>query len=113
MELPSKLTHHLQLLKRISQLSGYLFPDPVLPSLNTVSDAINYLDRASKPKPKKLAGLLDQRQDLAELPNVRIAKKQLRQVDREREVGRLKVIEKELERLGLPALTKERERKRA
>lgn len=52
-------------------------------------------------KPKKLAELLLSNQELANLPNVKISDRKITMVDREREVGRWKVIEEELVERGI------------
>lgn len=57
---------------------------------------------ATPPKPKKLAQVLSADDRLTTLPNVRLFDRRFTPIDREKEVGRWKVIERELERRGLP-----------
>lgn len=57
---------------------------------------------SKQPKPKKLAEILEERDDLADLPNVRLHSKKVGPIDREIEVGRWKVIKEELEKRDLP-----------
>ena len=55
-----------------------------------------------RPVPKKLADILLQRPDLAALPNIEIFDRRHTPIDKEKEVGRWKIIEQELNRKGLP-----------
>ncbi|KAK2765214.1 hypothetical protein FQN54_008913 [Arachnomyces sp. PD_36] len=89
-------------LKRTSQITGHRIPDNHISSLKTVSQLINQLVSASKPKPKKLAESLAADKQLQSLPNVKIAGRRMTPIDKEKEVGRWKVIEEELNRRGLP-----------
>lgn len=91
-----------QFIKRISQLTGHLIPDPTLTSLTTISKLLHHLLQASKPKPKKLAGMLNEDKAFRQLPNVKIMRRRETPIDREIEIGRWKVIERELEARGLP-----------
>ncbi|KAI5285873.1 hypothetical protein KEM52_002242, partial [Ascosphaera acerosa] len=103
------------LLKRVSQLSGHLFPDSQLSRLTTLRRVLAHLHAASRPAPKKLAERLlgasggrknrEERQgvaSLASLPNVRVSPRKVSISQRETEVGRWKIIEAELRRRGLP-----------
>lgn len=56
-----------------------------------------------QPKPTKLAEELEQKNLFDELANVRTQDTKIRQIQKETEVGRWKVIEEELDRRGLPA----------
>ena len=82
------------------QLTGKRIPDPVIASLNSPKHLLNYL--VEKPNPKKLADRLLSRAELTTSPNVQIYDRRYTPVDKEKEVGRWKVIEKELQRRGLP-----------
>lgn len=68
----------------------------------------NYLIRNSNPKPKKLADGLLRKQDLVSLPNVHIMARRETPVDKDKQLGRWKVIAAELESKGLPVLSKSR-----
>lgn len=57
-----------------------------------------------QPKPKKLAHRLMEDENLTALPNLRIKDRRHTPVDREKEVGRWKIIEEELRERGLPVL---------
>lgn len=65
-----------------------------------------YLSRNSTPKPKKLADHLLVKQDLVNLPNVHIMSRRETPVDKDKGVGRWKIIESELKSKGLPVLSK-------
>ena len=88
------------MLKRVTQLSGRRFPDHAIANLDTANDLFQIL--VKKPKPKKLAEILTVKDALTELPNVEIKSRRFTPIDREKEVGRWKVIEKELSRRDLP-----------
>jgi hypothetical protein len=57
-------------------------------------------------KPKNIAETLLMKENLAHLPNLKIMGRRETPVDKEKEVGRWKVIEAELEERGLPVLGK-------
>jgi hypothetical protein len=59
---------------------------------------------AIKPRPKNLAETLTTKTELASLPNVKIMGRRETPVDKEKAVGRWKVIEAELRSRGLPVL---------
>lgn len=90
----------MQFLKRITQLTGTRFPDPIIGKLHTPTDVIEFL--TLKPRPKKLAEVLLAREDLMTLPNVEVFDRRHTPVDKEQEVGRWKIIERELVKRGLP-----------
>ncbi|KAH7330232.1 ribosomal subunit 39S-domain-containing protein [Rhexocercosporidium sp. MPI-PUGE-AT-0058] len=87
-------------LKRMMQLSGIRIPDAHLKSSKTASSLLKLL--IIPPKPRKLVDALSQKEDLVTLPNVSIYPNRITPVDKERSLGRWKVIEKELEERGLP-----------
>lgn len=89
----------MQVLKRILQLTGIRFPDAAIKSSNTAKALLNVL--ITPPKPRKLADALEQNHDLLQLDNVSIHRGRRSFYDRERDIGRLKVIEKELKARGL------------
>ena len=57
---------------------------------------------SQRPTPKKLAEALLLKSELNALPNVEIFERRHTPIDKEKEVGRWKVIEQELTRKGLP-----------
>jgi hypothetical protein len=57
---------------------------------------------AIKPRPKNLAETLATKTELASLPNVKIMSRRETPVDKEKAVGRWKIIEAELRSRGLP-----------
>jgi hypothetical protein len=59
---------------------------------------------AIKPRPKNLAETLVTKTELASLPNVKIMSRRETPVDKEKAVGRWKIIEAELRSRGLPVL---------
>lgn len=82
------------------QLTGKRISDPDISQIDTARSLLDLL--AQKPKPKKLAEVLLNHEDLISVPNVRIFGRRYTPIDKERDVGRWKVIEKELRRRGLP-----------
>lgn len=84
------------------QISGVRIPDPELNRASTTQDLVHTL--TIKPKPKKLVETLKTKTELTELPNVKIASRRVTSLDKEKEVGRWKVIEKELMARGLPVI---------
>ncbi|CAD6567671.1 MAG: hypothetical protein ASARMPREDX12_000594 [Alectoria sarmentosa] len=89
-------------LKRVMQLTGRRIPDPEILTITTPQSLLVHL--VKKPKPKRIAEALLNSNQVAELPNVQIFDKRYRPIDREVEVGRWKVITKELEKRGLPVI---------
>lgn len=70
---------------------------------NTVASLLSQMTQP--PKPKTLYEALNtERQDLIGLPNVQINPRRETPVDKEKNVGRWKVIEKQLRYKGLPVL---------
>jgi len=55
-----------------------------------------------KPKPKKLAELVEQTGIMQELPNVQFYPRRVTPIDKEQMVGRWKLIQKELQARELP-----------
>lgn len=97
-----------QVLKRMMQLTGIRIPDAHLNSSKTASALLKLL--IIPPKPRKLVDALSQKEDLVTLPNVSIYARRITPVDKERSLGRWKVIEKELEERGLPVTGHEAKR---
>jgi Ribosomal subunit 39S len=95
-------------MKRVSQLTGHGIPDPIMTSAKSLSDLFDYLTRASNPKPKKLAHQLLTKEDIINLPNVHIMGRRETPVDKDKQFGRWKIIESELQSRGLPVLSRSR-----
>lgn len=89
-----------QLRKRVYQLTGNLIPDAKLGPARTVRHLLTVASK--QPKPKKLAKLLETRQDINTLPNLTVHGRRVTPIDKEKAVGRWKVIKEELEKRGLP-----------
>ena len=81
------------------QLTGRRIPDPDISVITTPTSLLVHL--VKKPKPKKIAEVLDAH-PVATLPNVQIKDKRYSPSERETEIGRWKLIQKELQRRGLP-----------
>lgn len=94
------------MVKRVIQLTGHRIPDPVITQIHDIRSIQNYL--ITPPKPKKLAQALLQDEQLTSLPNVKIYDRRITPIDKERAVGRWKVIERELHDKGLPVTGHER-----
>ncbi|RFU27593.1 hypothetical protein B7463_g8760, partial [Scytalidium lignicola] len=86
--------------KRTVQLTGIRIPDHAIQSSKTVKDFLSHL--VTPPKPRVLAEVLSQKEELLTLPNVNVYSRRITSIDQERALGRWKVIEKELEARGLP-----------
>ncbi|KAI3395194.1 hypothetical protein diail_1688 [Diaporthe ilicicola] len=87
--------------KRILQLTGHRIPDSKLPSVHTAGHLVALLVKPEPPT--KLAEALEQQGELASLPNVRVHATRRTPVHKHQEVGRWKVIVKELEKRKMPA----------
>ena len=85
-------------------LTGARIPDPVIRKLSTPSDIVHHLKE--KPKPKKLAEALMGRPDVVTIPNIQFFDRRHTPIDKEKEVGRWKLIEEELQKKGLPVTGK-------
>lgn len=89
-----------QVVKRIMQLTGFRLSDADINNSTNVADILGHL--ATPPKARKLIEALAQKGSLFELPNVRISGRRVTPIDKEKELGRWKVIEEELKNRGLP-----------
>lgn len=69
-------------------------------STNDVQTLLSHIVRA--PKPRKLSEALQMKEELLNLPNVSVLENRITSVDKEKAVGRWKVIEKELMERDLP-----------
>ncbi|KAL8303371.1 hypothetical protein RB597_005078 [Gaeumannomyces tritici] len=90
--------------KRVQQLSGHILVDSKLNSVRTVNDLIKVL--ITPPKPKKLAEEIESRGELAKLPNVAVYNRRVTPIDKDKMVGRWKVVVQELEKRDLPVTGK-------
>ena len=82
------------------QLSGIKFPDAAIKRSNTAGALLSHIIKP--PKARKLIEALAQRETLLNLPNVSIFTKRVTPIDKEKAVGRWKLIEQELQERGLP-----------
>jgi hypothetical protein len=89
-----------QILKRTLQLTGKRLPDPVISTATTLADL--YAAYKTPAPPKKLAHTPQIQQLKVELPNVSVHARRQTPIDKERKIGRWKVIEDELRARGLP-----------
>lgn len=95
-------------MKRLSQLTGHRIPDSVLTSSRTLGAIYEYLVLDSVPRPQKLADRLHMKHDVTSLPNVHIMSRRETPVDKDKQLGRWKIIEAELQSKGLAGLSKPR-----
>lgn len=95
-------TNKRKVVKRVLQLTGIRLSDSNINASQNASDLLGFM--ATPPKPKKVIEALAQRHTLFDLPNVKIHARRVTPVDKEKSLGRWKVIEKELEARGLPVL---------
>ncbi|KAI4176422.1 MAG: hypothetical protein LQ343_001162 [Gyalolechia ehrenbergii] len=90
-------------LKRVMQLTGKRIPDPAIQAIKSPSDLYNELIK--KPKPKKLAEVLERgikrAPSLTSLPNVRVVPYRQKPYMAESALGRKKVIERRLDEHGI------------
>lgn len=98
----STFSHIQQAAKRIQKMAGHILSDGKLTSIQTVANFMDAL--VTPPKPKKLAEQIEQSSILPELPNVKVYPRRVTPVDKEKMVGRWKVIQKELQKRDLPVL---------
>ncbi len=82
------------------QLTGIHIPDVKIQAITTIQSLLQAL--VKPPKPKKLVDALAADDRLAGLQNVKLFDRRITPIDREKTVGRWKVIERELERRELP-----------
>ena len=88
--------------KRIQKLTGHIIPDGKLVAIKTIGALISHV--VTPPKAKKLAEEIQTRGELLDLPNVHVYERRITPVDKENMVGRWKIIERELQKRGLPVL---------
>ncbi|KAK5075334.1 hypothetical protein LTS08_001600 [Lithohypha guttulata] len=102
-----------QILQYFSTLTRWRIPDPILndlnsadPDKNTIGHFLQSFANHTKAKPINLAEQLLGNEILAEHGNLLVLGRRETPVDREKEVGRWKLIEAELKARGLPVLGK-------
>lgn len=83
------------------QLSGIHISDHIISKADTVSHLVYNL--AVPPPPKKIAEEL-QMGPLSAISNVKIYHRRVTPIDKERQLGRWKVMEKALQEHGLPVV---------
>ncbi|KAK4233502.1 hypothetical protein C8A03DRAFT_47971 [Achaetomium macrosporum] len=88
--------------KRIQQLTGHRLHDGKLCALHTIDSMLKQL--VEPPKPKKLVELVESKGVFKDLPNVRVFPRRVTPIDKEKMVGRWKIIVKELEKRELPVI---------
>ncbi len=98
----NSLTSDSQAAKRIQQLTGYRIPDGKLLAAGTIRSLLEHL--VEPPKPKKLAELVETKGVFKDLPNVRVFPRRVTPIDKEKMVGRWKIIVNELEKRDLPVI---------
>jgi Rap1 GTPase-GDP dissociation stimulator 1 len=91
---------YAQVVKRIQQLTGHIIPSAKLPAISTVKSLLAILVRP--PKPKKLVEELQANGELEALSNVTVHDRRVTPIDKQKAVGRWKVIVQELEKRDLP-----------
>ncbi|KAI9658277.1 MAG: hypothetical protein M1821_002410 [Bathelium mastoideum] len=88
------------IVKRVMQLTGKRISDPIIQRSSTARELCDSL--LIKPKPKKLFEALQDNETLSNLTNVKLREQRITPIDKDREVGRWKVIEQELLHRNLP-----------
>ncbi|KAK0644196.1 hypothetical protein B0T16DRAFT_447920 [Cercophora newfieldiana] len=88
--------------KRIQKLTGHVIPDGKLVGVDTIGALVARI--VKPPKAKKLVEDIKAKGDLLELPNVHVYPRRITPVDKQNMVGRWKIIERELQKRGLPVL---------
>lgn len=96
------LTASPQVLKRVQQLTGHRVPDHKQIGMDTAGEL--YACVAEPPKLKKLADELLRDGELTTLSNVNVYPRRVTPVDKEKMVGRWKVIVDELKKRDLPII---------
>lgn len=82
------------------QKEGVRFSDYAVNRADTLNDIRQLL--ITKPEPKKLAQRLQEGEEIKELANVQVHSRRVTPIDKEKAVGRWKIIEQELIDRGLP-----------
>lgn len=82
------------------QLTGIRFPDSAIKSARDTQSLLSFLVKPAKPR--KLDQALRRKEELVSLPNVHVYQQRVTSIDKEKRVGRWKIIEEELIERGLP-----------
>ena len=90
-------------IKRMMQLSGIRIPDNIITSTETIRSLLNHIIKP--PKSHKLVEALSQNEELLGLPNVSVFPRRITLCDKEKAVGRWKLIESEFEARGLTPIS--------
>jgi hypothetical protein len=85
----------------MAQLTGFYFPDVNTTKIQNVQQVVDYLEQAISPPPKKLAPQLAEKEELQNLPNVRIYSMKRTKAHNDRDLGREKLIREALRERGL------------
>lgn len=91
-----------QTIKRIQHLTGHIVPDGKLVGVTTIGALVSRV--VKPPKAKKLVEDIKTKGELLELSNVHVYPRRITPVDKQNMVGRWKIIERELQKRGLPVL---------
>lgn len=89
-----------QMVKGLAAATGYRISDFHLQSVKTWRGLKNTL--LKNPPPKELYKRLKSSKAFVDLPNVALISKRVTPIDKEKAIGRWKLIEEELEERGLP-----------
>ncbi|KAK4225737.1 hypothetical protein QBC38DRAFT_420650 [Podospora fimiseda] len=85
---------------RIHRLTGHIIPDGKLVAITNIDGLVKAV--VTPPKPAKLAELVEKKALFSELPNVKVFPRRVTPIDKEKMVGRWKIIARELQEHGLP-----------
>lgn len=94
------LSNDVQVIKRIMQRTGIKLPDNLIQQCDTVGALYRRL--LEKPKPRKLAHIVQADTNLTMLQNVQLHQRRINDVTEDKALGRWKVIQQELAERGLP-----------
>lgn len=89
-----------QVVKRIQQLTGRRIPDHKLMGVGTAGDLL--AATIPPPRPLKLAQELQAKEEVQAVPNLKIYSRRVTPIDKEKMVGRWKVMVDELQKRDLP-----------
>lgn len=94
-----------QVAKRIFQLTGHAIPDAKLLHVDTMGELLATL--VKPPPARRVYEAVQRRGELAKLPNVSVYQSRRTPVDAAKDLGRWKIVERELNKRGLPVLGQE------
>jgi hypothetical protein len=84
--------------------TGIRLADFDINNCTSVGDLVELLSH--KPKSKRLYGVLKEKKELVKLPNVAVSGRRVVKLDKEKAIGRAKIIEQELRERDLPVFRK-------